>query len=300
MRVVVAGGSGFLGRALTDGLVAKGHEPVVLTRGGERAAGATRYVHWDPDGSAAGTWIREIDGADAIVNLSGENLGARRWTGRRKDQLRESRILATRTLVSAVRAAPRRPAVFVQGSGAGYYGFAGEEVLDESFPPGQDFLGQLAVAWEAEAHPAAALGCRLVFVRSGVVLSNEAEAVRKLRLPFKLFVGGPLGSGRQYFSWIHRDDWVALVTWAIEHESVFGVFNATAPGPVTNAEFSAALGRSVNRPSWLRVPAFALRILLGEMADGMLLNGQRVVPKRAMDQGFVFKYPAIDAALQHA
>ena len=299
VKIVLAGGSGFLGRALSEHLVGRQHQVVILTRG-ESVPSSTgaRPVSWQPDGSPnPASWAREIDGADAIVNLAGAGIADRRWTRHRKDELRQSRAQATRSLVAAIRAASVKPATFVQGSAVGFYGVAGDEVFDESFPPGQDFLGQLCVSWEAEAHPAAALGCRLVILRSGVVLGRGGGMLKKVIPPFQFFVGGPIASGRQYLSWIHVADWIALVTWAIETPSVSGVVNATSPGPATNADFSRALGRALRRPSWLRVPGFALRILFGEMASDMLIAGQRVVPKRALEAGFTFKHPDIDSAL---
>lgn len=302
MRVVIAGGSGFLGRALSEHLVGRGHDVVILTRGAH-LPGSTgaRAVEWHPDGSPnPGAWAKEIDGAGAIVNLTGAGMADKRWTRRRKEELRQSRVQPARSLVAAIRAASVKPATFVQGSAVGFYGPAADEVIDESFPPGQDFLGQLAVAWEAEAHPAAALGCRLVIVRSGVVLAPHAGVLKRMVPPFLFFAGGPIASGRQYMSWIHLSDWIALVTWAIETPAVSGAINVTSPGPVMNAEFARALGKALRRPSWLPVPALALRILFGEVAPVMLVAGQRVVPKRALDAGFAFKYPDINSALSQA
>jgi uncharacterized protein (TIGR01777 family) len=304
VKVIVAGGTGFLGRPLCRALAAAGHTVVVLTRGQAMVPGASRTVEWAPDRPAGSdppdAWVREIDGADAVVNLAGAGLADRRWTEARKDVLRASRILATRNLVAAVRAARTRPSVFLSGSAVGFYGATGDAALDESFPPGSDFLATLCVHWEAEAHAAAALGCRVVIVRTGIVLGRDGGALKKLLPPFRLFVGGPIASGRQQMSWIHRDDWVALIRWTLERPSVSGVFNATAPHAVTNREFSRALGRALRRPSWLPVPAFALRLLVGEIADVALVAGQRVVPTRATDAGFTFQYPDIDAAMRAA
>ncbi len=303
MRIVLAGGSGFLGRALTRHLVTHGHEVVVLSR---RAAGGptgrrVNVVTWHPDGSAQpGAWAGAIDGADAVVNLAGAGIAEGRWSRARKAVLRSSRVNSTRSLVAAVRQASMKPAVFVQGSAVGYYGNSGDGVLDETSPPGSDFLAQMAVAWEAEAHPAASLGCRLTTLRTGIVLDRRGGALKKLVPPFLFFVGGPIASGRQYWSWIHLADWVALVARALETPSASGVFNATAPAPVTNAEFSRALARALRRPSWLRVPAFALRLLVGELADHGLITGQRVVPTRALAEGFTFAYPRIDEAMRAA
>jgi uncharacterized protein (TIGR01777 family) len=302
VRTVLAGGSGFLGRALSEHLVGRQHDVVILTRSGVvPARTGARAVAWQPDGSAnPGAWAKEIDGAGAIVNLTGAGMADKRWTRRRKDELRQSRVQPARSLVAAIRAASARPAVFIQGSAVGFYGASDDRLVDESFPPGQDFLGQLCVSWEAEAHPAAALGCRLVILRSGVVFAREEGLLKRVIPPFQFFAGGPIASGRQYLSWIHLADWIALVTWLLETPAVSGPVNATAPSPATNEDFSRALGRALRRPSWLRVPAFALRVLFGEMAGAMLIAGQRVVPKRALDAGFAFKYPTIDAALDSA
>ena len=303
MKVVIAGGSGFLGRALAEHLVGRGHDVVVLTRRGTALPGKTgaRAVAWEPDGSQTpGSWASEVDGAGAIVNLAGAGIADKRWSRRRKELLRLSRVKSTRSLVSAVRAASSRPATFIQGSAVGFYGLSGDEMIDESFPPGDDVLASLCVDWEAEAHPVTALGCRLAIIRAGIVLAREGGALQKMLPPFLFFVGGPIASGRQYFSWIHRADWMALVAWALETPTTSGAYNATAPTPVTNAEFSRALGRALHRPSWLPVPAFALRLLVGELADHGLITGQRVVPTRALDQGFTFGYPEIDAAVAAA
>jgi uncharacterized protein (TIGR01777 family) len=297
MKIVVAGGTGFLGRHLCARLASWDHEVVVLTRGASGGTEPARRVTWNPV-DAGGHWVFEIDGADAVVNLAGEGLADRRWTVRRKDVLRQSRIASTRGLVAAIRSATRRPSVFVSGSAIGYYGDADARPLDESFPPGSDFLATLCVDWEAEAHGAAALGCRVVIIRTGVVLARDGGALKKLIPPFLFFLGGPIASGRQYLSWIHRDDWVRLVDWTISRPDVSGAVNATAPNPVTNAEFSAAVGRALQRPSWFRVPRLALRVLVGEMADDVLVGGQRVVPTRALNGGFTFDHQDVDGALR--
>jgi uncharacterized protein (TIGR01777 family) len=302
VKIVIAGGSGFLGRALSEHLVGRGHEVVILTRTGN-VPGSTgaKIVPWIPDGSAGpSAWAKEIDGAGAVVNLSGAGMADKRWSRRRKEELRQSRVQPTRSLVAAIRGAAVKPATFVQGSAVGFYGPSGDDVIDESFPPGQDFLGQMAVAWEAEAHPAAALGCRLAIARNGVVLARGGGMLQRIVPPFQFFVGGPIASGRQYLSWIHRTDWLALVTWILDTPSVSGPVNVTSPKPVTNEDFSRALGRALGRPSWLRVPGFALRAIFGEMASTMLIPGQRVVPKRAQEAGFTFTHPEIESALADA
>ncbi len=308
MKVVVAGGTGFLGRALVAHLSTNGHEIVVLSRHATPAAsgGNVRHMSWNPDGqipsgvSADLNWPREIEGAAAVINLAGAGIADKRWTSARKRELKASRVFSTRSLVTAIRAATNRPGIFIQGSAVGYYGTGGEEAFDESFPPGMDLLGEMCVAWEAEAQGVTALGARLVVLRSGVVLGQGGGILKQMSRPFRFFVGGPVASGRQYLSWIHRDDWLKFVTWALETPSVSGVYNATSPEPVTNEQFSTALGTALGRPSWLRVPAFPLRMLFGEMANEMLIRGQRVVPKRALDAGFQFTYPTVDAALRSA
>ena len=300
MRIVIAGGSGFLGRALAAALAADGHEVVVLSRRGSPIPGAARGVAWTPDGTATGEWARELDGAGAVVNLAGEGIADKRWSAERKAAIRESRVRATRSVVAAMRDAKVRPPVFVQGSAVGYYGTPGDTRLDESSPPGSDFLADVCVRWEAEAQPALALGCRLIVIRTGIVLARDGGALKELIRPFRLFVGGPMASGRQYMSWIHRDDWVGLVRWAIATASASGVYNATAPDPVPNATFSRALGRALHRPSLVPVPAFALRVIVGEFAQSGLIEGQRVIPQRALDAGFRFKFPDLDGALRAA
>lgn len=296
MRVVIAGGSGFLGRALATRLAAEGDDIVVLTRGGERPSSA-RAVAWRPDGSS-GSWASEINGADAVVNLAGAGIADQRWTPERKKLLEDSRVLSTRSLVAAVREAQQRPAVFIQGSAVGYYGAhdAGPP-FDETSLPGDDFLARLSVTWESEATPVRDLGCRLVIIRTGIVLARDDGALAKMATPFKLFAGGPIGSGRQVLSWIHVDDWVELVVWAIRSPAALGPINATAPAPVDNREFSQALGRALKRPSWAPVPGVVLRLIFGEMAETMLLQGQRVLPTRARELGFTFRFERIDTAL---
>ena len=302
MKIVIAGGTGTLGRELTKALMADGHSVVALTRTpeSEPAAGGARQVGWTPDGTA-GDWANELADAHAVVNLAAAGIADARWTARRKAVLRSSRVLSTRSLVAAIRGLSTRPAVFVQQGGVGFYGTAaGDRELDESFPPGDDFMGRVAVAWEAEALPAGALGCRLVILRTGVVLIAGEGALGRMITPFKWFVGGPVASGRQYLSWIHLEDWIRLLRWALTTPEVSGVINATAPQPVTNAEFSKALGRAVRRPSWVPVPGFLLRLLFGEVADAVLIRGQRVVPRRAQELGFTFTHPEIGEALADA
>ena len=298
MHIVIAGGSGFLGSALTSRLASEGHDVSILTRrtpAGTSARPHVTFIPWTPDGTT-GPWARAIDGATAVVNLAGESIAAKRWSEAQKHKLRDSRLLATKSLTTAIRNAPRAPAAFVNGSAVGYYGDRGDETLTEASAPGTDFLARLAQDWEAAATEAAAV-TRVALVRTGIVLDRRGGALAKMLPPFQMFVGGPLGSGRQFMPWIHKEDWVRMVTWMIGAEGARGPLNATSPSPVTNAEFSKALGHALKRPSLLPAPAFALRVMLGEMADALLLSGQRALPVRATDLGFSFRYSNIDDAL---
>lgn len=297
MKTIIAGGTGFLGRPLARRLAADGHEVVIFTRGAARngSAGA-RLVTWTPTGET-GPWATEIDGAAAVVNLAGESIAARRWSAAHKQRILDSRIQATRSLVHAIRDAATPPPVFVSGSAVGYYGPRGDEVVTEDTPAGHDFLADVCTKWEAEAAGAATNRTRLVPIRTGLVLERDGGALPQMLPPFKFGVGGPVGSGRQYWPWIHRADWIELVRWAIDSSSVTGPLNATAPTPRTSSEFARALGRALHRPAFMPAPAFALRLMLGEMADALLLSGQRAVPAKAERMGFSFRYSRVEDAL---
>jgi uncharacterized protein len=239
-----------------------------------------------------------LDGADAVVNLAGEPMGDARWTAQRKAKLRDSRLLATRSLAASINAVARPPQVMVSASGVGYYGASGDEPKTEDSPAGNDFMAHLAEDWEAEARKAERAGTRVVLMRTGVVLERVGGALPRMVTPFRFFVGGPLGSGRQYISWIHRLDVLEMIRWIIETPGVTGPINASAPHPVTNREFAKAIGRALRRPSILPAPAFALRLLVGEMADPLILTGQRVIPAVAQAHGYHFRYPEIDIAMR--
>ncbi len=310
MRTVIAGGTGLLGGLLGEALRRDGHQLVILTRGAPRhdhaatppsplrgfGEASMRFVTWTPEGSA-GAWADEIDGAAAVVNLAGESIAGRRWTATQKARIHDSRVLATRSLTAAIARASQPPPVLVSGSAVGYYGPRGDDILTESTPAGRDFLAGVAVAWEAEALAAAAY-TRVVLVRTGIVLSRDGGALPRMLPPFWFGAGGPVGSGRQYWPWVHWRDWVDLVRFAIRTPALSGPMNATAPSPVANGEFARALGRVLRRPAIMPAPGFALRLLLGEMAQALLLTGQRAVPAKAEALGFAFTYPALEAALQ--
>jgi uncharacterized protein (TIGR01777 family) len=306
MKIVIAGGSGFLGGPLAEVYAEEGHDVRVLTRGlpagesrhdpGTGVPGVTR-VGWKPDGQS-GPWAAALDGSDAVVNLAGAGIADSRWTPQRKAELRDSRVVPTRSLVAALASVGTPPPVFISGSAVGYYGASGDEPKTESAPAGDDFLAHLCQEWETEARRAETKATRVVPIRSGVVLERTGGALPKMITPFRLFAGGPVGSGRQYMSWIHRIDWVELVRWIVETPAVTGPMNATAPMPVTNREFARALGRALHRPSLLPVPGFALKLALGEMAGPVLLTGARILPARAQALGFHFRYPEVDLAFR--
>ncbi len=297
MKIVIAGGTGFLGRPLTSRLAEVGHSVVVLSRTAPARSGdGFQAVTWAPN-DAGGPWVSEIDGADAVVNLAGESIAARRWTAAQKDRIRTSRTVATRALVDAIGRAAAPPTVFVSGSAVGYYGPCGDEIVTEESPAGRDFLAGVGVDWEREALAAAGPRTRVVTLRTGIVLARDGGALQKMLPPFWFGAGGPIGSGQQYWPWIHRRDWVELVRFAIETRDVSGPLNATAPNPVTNEEFARALGRAVHRPAFMTTPGFALMLLLGEMAQALLLSGQRAIPAKADRLGFKYAYPQLELAL---
>lgn len=305
MKVVIAGGTGFLGNALAWAWAEESHDVRVLTRAlpagvaqhesGTGKPGITR-IGWTPDG-LAGSLAKELDGAAALVNLAGESIGKGRWSAARKEALRDSRLLATKSLVSALAAAAAPPATFVSASGIGYYGNRGDEPLTEEAAPGDDFLARLCVEWEAEARRAATTMRRVVLLRTGLVLERSGGVLPEMMRPFRFFAGGPLGSGRQFMPWIHRLDWIEMVRWIVATPAIEGPVNVCAPHPVRNAEFARALGRALGRPALLPAPAFAMKLVMGEMADAAL-GGQRALPGKPLAHGYHFRYPEIDIALR--
>ena len=284
----MTGGTGFIGAALCQALAGAGHTVTVVTRDPQRTGGAA--IGWEGVSAA----VRETD---ALVNLAGEPLGSGRWDARQKQLIRDSRVRVTRTLVGAVAAGEPRPKVLVNASAIGYYGPRADEVLDESAGPGTGFLADVCRAWEEAALAAEDLGLRVVRLRLGVVLAADGGALARMLPPFRAFLGGPIGSGRQWMSWIHRDDVTGLVADTLANESYHGAVNATAPQPVTNRDFARMLGRVLARPAWLPTPAFALRLMVGEMAD-LLLSGQRVLPGVADRLGYRWRFTELGGALQ--
>jgi uncharacterized protein (TIGR01777 family) len=295
MKVVVAGGSGFLGEPIVKRLLARGDDVAVLSRNPSQVR-AGRALQWDARTQAA--WSEEAASADVVINLAGENIGEGRWTDERKKRLIGSRLDATAAIVEALRREPARARTLISASAVGFYGNRGDEVLDENSKRGDGFLAELVERWEAAAREAESIA-RLLIVRFGVVLGVDGGALKKMMIPFKLGVGGPVGNGMQWMSWIDRDDAVRFVEWAIDRDAARGVINATAPQPVRNRDFARALGRALHRPAVMPAPAFALRLAFGEMAEEVLLGGQRVLPRRAEAEGFAFGAPDLGAALAH-
>jgi hypothetical protein len=303
MRVTVTGASGLIGKALVAELHQQEAEITVLSRNPSRTqtSDGVQVMRWDPMSEPAPQ--AALSRADAVVHLAGENV-AQRWTERAKQAILQSRVTGTRNLLAGLEAIDRseigqRPRTLISGSAVGYYGPRGEEPLDEDAPPGSDFLSETCVAWEAEAQKAAALGMRVVLVRTGVVLNRDGGALKKMLPPFQLGVGGPVAGGEQYMSWIHRDDLVGMIVAALADERWSGPINGTAPEPVTNREFSHALGRALHRPSLLPVPGFALGLLYGEMAE-IVTTGARVMPAKPLVLGYDFRHPELEEALRSA
>ncbi len=299
MKVVLAGGAGFIGRALAHRLLGEDHEVVILTRNVDRARRALPpeiiLDRWD--GSNQGSWVSRVEGAEVVVNLAGESIAAHRWTDAQKELILRSRIDGTRALVQAVRSVDRKPVLFLSGSAVGVYGNVPAGDVTEEWPPGRGFLAETARVWEAEAREAETTGLRVVVVRTGNVMGRGGGALGRLVLPFRLFVGGPLGSGRQWFPWIHLDDLVEAFLFLMRQETIAGPVNAVAPGPVTMGDLAASIGGVLRKPSWLPVPAFLLRLLLGEMSE-VVLGGAKVLPRELLNAGFAFRFPELHAALR--
>jgi uncharacterized protein (TIGR01777 family) len=298
MNVVITGANGFIGSALARRLASEGDSVAGLVRN-PAAAGSVlpspiRVLAWNP--ASADEWREAVAAADVVVHLAGASLGAKRWTPEYKQVLRDSRVETTKAVVAAMRESGRAGRALLSGSAVGYYGDGGDRILTEADPAGRGFLAEMCFEWEAEAARAGEFGARVVTLRTGIVL-GEGGALEKMLPPFRLGLGGPLGSGRQWMPWIHLEDAVGMIAWAARAQSVRGPINVVSPNPVTMREFAAALGSSLHRPALFPVPGFALRLLLGEFAEA-LLTGQRLMPEVARKEGFEWRFPELAAALR--
>jgi uncharacterized protein len=298
MKIAIAGATGFVGSRLVEQLLAQGHEVVIFTRSPQQARNRfakAQVFGYEP--LKSGEWQTAISGCDAVVNLAGEPIAEKRWTPAQKRTILDSRQLGTQKIVEAIAAASVKPTVLINASAIGYYGTSETSKFNEQSPAGKDFLAEVCTAWETAAQAVTATGTRLVILRLGIVLGKNGGALGKMLAPFSAFVGGPIGSGKQWFSWVHRDDVVKLIITAITDSQMQGIYNATAPNPVTMADFCQTLGAVMDRPSWLPVPNFALEALLGEGAI-VVLEGQQVVPTHTLAQGFEFQYSTLTPALR--
>jgi uncharacterized protein len=298
VKIIIAGGTGFIGAALARQLVVR-HQVIILSRDPVRAkakmGNICECVRWDAKHS--GDWEQALTDCDAIINLAGAPVADARWTTARKQVILGSRLHATNSLVSALARLARKPSVLINASGIGFYGANDDRVLDEHGDGGKGFLADLCTAWEAEAIAAQALGVRVVCLRIGLVLEKDGGALPRMALPFRLFAGGPVMPGSQWVSWIHRADLVGLIEWAMRNEKVSGPVNVVAPNPATMNEFCRTLGEVLNRPSWLPVPEFIVKVLLGELGS-VMTTGQRVMPRVAQSGGYPFQYPQLKEALR--
>jgi uncharacterized protein (TIGR01777 family) len=306
MRIVVTGGTGLIGKALAESLAADQHDVIVLSRSPEKSSVlvSVRVERWD--GRTASGWGMLVDGADAVVNLAGESIGGenmvalvtKRWTPERKQLIRSSRVNAGMAVQQAIEAAKQKPGVLIQASAVGYYGVRGDEEITENTLAGDDALAKICLDWEATTANVEEMGVRRAVIRTaGVVMSTQGGALPFMLLPFKLFAGGPLGSGKQWFSWVHIQDQVRAIRFLIDNPDASGAFNVCAPNPLTNADLSRVIGRVMRRPSFMPMPAFAMRLLLGEKAT-LVLDGQRQMPKRLQQMGFQFHCPDVESALR--
>jgi len=299
MKVGLMGGTGFVGASLLNQLVAKGYKIVLLTRDKKKAihleSQTIQVVQWQADD--LDSWKESIEGCDAIINLAGEGIAAKRWTKQQKEKIKTSRIQSTRSLVRVIESLKQKPPVLVNASAIGYYGDVPEGDVTESHPKGESYLSDVCEGWEKEAEKAQDFGVRVVMLRIGIVLGKKGGALKRMLPPFQFFIGGPLGTGKQWFPWVHRDDVIGAILFSLTNEKVEGRVNMTAPESLRMKEFCHVLGKVLHRPSSLPVPTFALKLLAGDMSE-MLITGQKVVPKKLQEYGYTFKYPQCEEALR--
>jgi uncharacterized protein (TIGR01777 family) len=297
MKILITGGTGFVGTQLTSRLIKDNHEVTILSRSAKRSGETPRgmsYLQGDP--TQKGSWQEAIKNHDAAINLAGASIFAK-WTEEHKKAIRESRVSTTRNIVEGIASHPQKQFAFFSTSAVGYYGFCGDEELTEESPHGDDFLARIASEWEGEALKAKEKGARVVITRFGIVMGEKGGALGQMIPLFKKFIGGPIGSGRQWFSWVHIKDLAEAFTFLLKHPEISGPVNVCSPNPVRNKDLAKALGRALHRPSFMPAPGFMIKLVLGEFGS-VILEGQRVIPKRLLDSGFAFQYPEIDKALQ--
>lgn len=297
MKILITGGTGFVGTQLTSRFIQEGNEVTILSRSLKRSGGAPRgisYLQGDP--TQKGPWQEAVKNHDAVVNLAGASI-FERWTEEHKRAIRESRINTTRNIVEGIRSDRGKQMTLFSTSAVGYYGFHGDEEITEEFPPGTDWLAKVSVEWEGEALKARAKGARVVITRFGIVLGEKGGALGQMVPLFKKFIGGPIGSGKQWFSWVHINDLAGAFVFLMKHPEILGSVNVCAPNPVRNKDLAKALGKALHRPSFMPAPGFMIKLVLGEFGS-VILEGQRVLPRRLLENGFVFQYPDIEKALQ--
>jgi len=297
LNVIVFGGTGFVGRHLTRELLERGCQVHIITRNrntaAERVGDAVNLIEWDYNSPLA---ILNLPEVEAVINLAGESIGSRRWTAAVKEEIERSRVKTTHAIVTAINNGTLVTPLLINASAVGYYGPCGDEVVTEETKPGEDFLAKVCRAWEGEAYKVNRSKARVVTLRLGVVLGKDSAALKRMALPFKFYVGGPLGRGNQYLSWIHIQDLTRMILYIMDHPELTGPVNAVAPYPERSRDFSRIIGEVLRKPSWLPVPEPLLRVALGQMAE-MLLHGQRAVPRKMLDAGFEFEFPTLKAAL---
>lgn len=298
-RVIVTGGTGFIGRPLSLRLIREGFEVVCLTRNASaaknRGGNGVKFVEWD--GKSAAGWSEYAEGAAAIVNLAGESIGSGRWSDAKRQGIRQSRMDAGKAVVDAVKSVKQKPEVVIQASAIGIYGNRGNEILDESSGMGDGFLAEVARDWEESTAEIEASGVRRVIIRTGMVLGFTGGALVRLLLPYRFFIGGPMGNGKQWLSWIHIADEIGVILFLMGRKDLSGAFNLTSPQPLQNRLFSREIGKILKRPSWLAVPGLLLKLFLGKMAEETILTSQRVLPVRLEEAGFKFAFPELTGAL---
>ena len=295
MKVLITGASGLIGKELQKSFEAKGYDMLLASR---KDPTDDQHIQWDIEAGFSDP--EKLEGIDAVVHLAGESISGLRWTEEKKKAIRESRVLGTRSVVDAISALKQKPKVFIASSAIGFYGERGDEAVTESSAAGKNFLADVCKEWEAESRRAEDAGVRTVLLRTGIVLSKDGGALGTMLLPFKLGVGGVIGSGKQWMSWISMDDHIAAINFAIENENLRGAVNSVSPNPVTNEEFTKTLGEVLYRPTILPLPEFAVSMIFGEMGDALLLASTNVLPKRLEDAGFEFKFPRLKPAIEHA